>query len=258
MKYKNIEITNKNYISVITINRPKFLNALNIATIQELSKALLNIEKNKEIRCVIITGQGNKSFVAGADIKEFSNFTKKEAFEMSKNGQKNLFDYIECMRTPVISAVNGYALGGGLELALASHIRIFSENAKVGLPEVSLGLIPGYGGTQRLSQLCGKGIALKMILSAEIIDAKTALKYGITNLVVNNENLILESKKLAKQICNNSPNSIGNAIESINACFNFNLDGFEYEIEKFSDCFNSSDFREGASAFMEKRKPTFN
>ena len=257
MNYENILIEQENSIQVITINRPSKLNALNKLTIEELSHALIASEKNPSVRVVIITGAGEKAFVAGADISEFSEFSVEEGKDLSKKGHDKLFSMIDQMKTPVIAAVNGFALGGGLELAMAAHIRIFSENAKVGLPETSLGVIPGYGGTQRLAQIAGKGRAMEMILSAEMINASKALDYGITNNVVPLEELIGSAKKLAQIISRNSPMSIAAAIQCINANYAPGVDGMTYEINAFGNCFGTEDFAEGTRAFIEKRKANF-
>jgi enoyl-CoA hydratase len=177
MNFENILITSENGIGQITINRPSKLNALNVATIQELHEGLENLDANPEIRVIIITGEGEKAFVAGADISEFANFSIEEGAHLAAKGQELLFDFVEKLKTPVIAAVNGFALGGGLELAMACHFRVASDNAKMGLPEVSLGVIPGYGGTQRLPQLVGQGRAMEMIMTAGMIDAETAKSY---------------------------------------------------------------------------------
>ena len=257
MNYENILIEQENSIQVITINRPSKLNALNKLTIEELSHALIASEKNPSVRVVIITGAGEKAFVAGADISEFSEFSVEEGKDLSKKGHEKLFSMVDQMKTPVIAAVNGFALGGGLELAMAAHIRIFSENAKVGLPETSLGVIPGYGGTQRLAQIAGKGRAMEMILSAEMINASKALDYGITNNVVPLEELIGSAKKLAQIIIRNSPMAIAAAIQCINANYAPGVDGMTYEINAFGNCFGTEDFAEGTRAFIEKRKADF-
>ena len=225
MNYENILVELENSIQVITINRPSKLNALNKATIEELSHVLIAADNEASIRVVIITGAGEKAFVAGADISEFSEFSVEEGKNLSKKGHDQLFSRIDQMKTPVIAAVNGFALGGGLELAMAAHVRIFSENARVGLPETSLGVIPGYGGTQRLAQIAGKGRAMEMILSAKMIDAATALSYGITNKVVPIEELIETAKKMAKKIIKNSPMAIAKAIQCINANYTPGVDG---------------------------------
>ena len=257
MNYENILVELENSIQVITINRPSKLNALNKATIEELSHVLVAADNEASIRVVIITGAGEKAFVAGADISEFSEFSVEEGKNLSKKGHDQLFSRIDQMKTPVIAAVNGFALGGGLELAMAAHVRIFSENARVGLPETSLGVIPGYGGTQRLAQIAGKGRAMEMILSAEMIDTATALNYGITNKVVPIEGLIKTAKKMAKKIIKNSPMAIAKAIQCINANYTSGVDGLAFEVNAFGDCFGTPDFKEGTSAFLEKRKADF-
>ena len=257
MNYENILVELENSIQVITINRPSKLNALNKATIEELSHVLVAADNEASIRVVIITGAGEKAFVAGADISEFSEFSVEEGKNLSKQGHDQLFSRIDQMKTPVIAAVNGFALGGGLELAMAAHVRIFSENARVGLPETSLGVIPGYGGTQRLAQIAGKGRAMEMILSAKMIDAATALSYGITNKVVPVEELIETAKKMAKKIIKNSPMAIAKAIQCINANYTSGVDGLAFEVNAFGDCFGTPEFKEGTSAFLEKRKADF-
>ena len=257
MNYENILVELENSIQVITINRPSKLNALNKATIEELSHVLIAADKEASVRAIIITGAGEKAFVAGADISEFSDFSVEEGKNLSKKGHDQLFSRIDQMKTPVIAAVNGFALGGGLELAMAAHVRIFSENARVGLPETSLGVIPGYGGTQRLAQIAGKGRAMQMVLSAEMIDAATALNYGITNKVVPLEELMEAAKKMAKKIIKNSPMAIAKAIQCINANYTSGIDGLAFEVNTFGECFGTPDFKEGTSAFLEKRKADF-
>lgn len=257
MKEENIRLNVQNGIGFISINRPKQLNALNISTIKELSENLKKVETDKTIKVAILSGEGNKAFVAGADIKEFANFSKKEGEDLARNGQESLFNLIENFSKPVIAAVNGFALGGGLELAMSCHIRIASQNAKMGLPEVSLGVIPGYGGTQRLAQLVGKGRAFEMITTGQMISAKTALDYGLINHLVPQQDLIDKCIGIADQIMKNSPNAIASAIKSINAGFENDTDGFKVEINSFGDCFENDEFKEGTKAFLEKRKPNF-
>jgi enoyl-CoA hydratase len=257
MTYQNILLNSEAGIQTITINRPSKLNALNSATIQELSSALQQAEVNQSIRAIILTGAGEKAFVAGADIAEFAHFSVEQGKVLSQKGHDDLFTCIESMRTPVIAAVNGFALGGGLELAMAAHIRIFSDNARVGLPETSLGVIPGYGGTQRLAQIAGKGIAMQMILTAEMIDAQAALSYGIATKVVPLEDLLPTAQKLAKKILRNSPMAIGAAIQCVNANYDAGVDGLAFEVNAFGNCFGTSDFTEGTSAFLDKRRPSF-
>jgi len=257
MSYQNIIAEHEGHLGFITIDRPKKLNALNKATIQELHEAFVSLEEDKDIRAIIITGSGEKAFVAGADISEFSDFDSGQAKILAAKGQKNLFDLVSELSTPVIAAVNGFALGGGLELAMACHIRVASDNAKMGLPEVSLGLIPGYGGTQRLPQLVGKGRALEMITTGGMINADQANSYGLVNHVVSQEELLSFCEDLAKKIARNSPSAIGAAIQAVNANYDESVNGFEIEIDAFGNCFGTEDFEEGTSAFLEKRKPNF-
>ncbi len=257
MEAPNILVKIENRIAIITLNRPQQLNALNHQLINNLNQELKKIKTNKNVKSIIITGSGEKAFVAGADIKEFAKFSIEEGKSLAKDGQKKLFDFIENFPIPVIAAINGFALGGGLELAMACHIRIASSNAKMGLPEVSLGVIPGYGGTQRLAQLVGKGKAIEMITTGRMIDANQAYNYRLVNNVVEAGELISKCKELCYQIAKNSPNAITAAIKSINAGFDSSLDGFEVEINSFGNCFETKDFIEGTSAFLEKRKPNF-
>ncbi|MFE3871423.1 enoyl-CoA hydratase/isomerase family protein [Flavobacterium sp. ZS1P70] len=257
MNYENILIATENNIATITINRPTKLNALNGMTISDLHKAIKTLGKNNEIRVIILTGSGEKAFVAGADIAEFANFSIEEGMQLAAEGQAKLFDYIENLKTPVIAAINGFALGGGLELAMACHFRVASDNAKMGLPEVSLGLIPGYGGTQRLPQLVGKGRAMEMIMTAGMITAEDAYKAGLVNHVVPQAELLEFCTGIAKRIMKNSPYAIGKAIKSVNANFKEGKNGYETEIKAFGKCFGTEDFKEGTTAFLEKRKATF-
>lgn len=255
--YNNILTEQKGHLLIITINRPAQLNALNKETIEELHRALSAGDEDSDTGVIIITGSGEKSFVAGADIKEFADFTISQGGELAMNGQKYLFNFIENLTTPVIAAVNGFALGGGLELAMACHIRVASSNARMGLPEVSLGVIPGYGGTQRLTQLVGKGKANEMVFTAGMIKADEALQWGLANYIVEPEELMSKVEEIANKILNNSPTAIASAIRSINANFEDGINGFDVEIEEFGKCFGTEDFKEGTSAFLEKRKPNF-
>jgi enoyl-CoA hydratase len=241
----------------ITINRPKQLNALNKDTIAELNKALSAANDDNGVGVVILTGSGEKSFVAGADIKEFADFSIAQGGELAQKGQDSLFSFIENMSTPVIAAVNGFALGGGLELAMASHIRVASSNARMGLPEVSLGVIPGYGGTQRLAQLVGRGKANEMVFTAGMIKADEALTWGLVNYVVEAEELMSKAEDIAGKILNNSGTAIAAAIRSINANYQDGVNGYDVEIEEFGKCFGTDEFKEGTTAFLEKRKPNF-
>ena len=257
MVLENNILEHEKGIATIYINRPEKLNALNKATIQELHEILVLADENPDIRVIIITGRGEKAFVAGADIAEFAHFSVKEGSQLAAQGQQILFDFIENMKTPVIAAINGFALGGGLELAMACHIRIASENAKMGLPETSLGVIPGYGGTQRLPQLVGKGRAMEMILTAGMISAEDAYRSGLVNHVLPQAELLDFTKALAQRIMKNSPVAIAKAIEAVNANFVSGVNGFEVEINAFGECFATEDFREGTTAFLEKRKADF-
>ena len=257
MSYQNILTSFQNNICSITINRPNKLNALNKDTIGELGLAISEADTDESCRVIIITGSGDKAFVAGADIAEFSDFDERQGSELAEEGQQILFDFIANLNTPVIAAINGYALGGGLELAMAAHFRIASENAKLGLPEVSLGLIPGYGGTQRLPQLVGKGKAMELIMSASMLNANEALQWGLVNHVVKSEELMDFASKIASKISHNSSTAIAAAIRAINASFEKSINGFETEISEFGNCFGTEDFIEGTTAFLEKRKPNF-
>ncbi|GAB4376748.1 MAG: enoyl-CoA hydratase-related protein [Salibacteraceae bacterium] len=256
MNYEYLKTDSREYVTIVTINRPDKLNALNRAVIRELSDCMSSLDKDKQVRCVILTGAGPKAFVAGADIAEFANFSVKEGQNLAAEGQKLLFDQIEAMRTPVIAAINGYALGGGLELAMSCHIRLASNNARMGLPEVSLGVIPGYGGTQRLTELVGRGRAFEMICTGKMITAEEALEYGLVNTVCPQQDLLTLCEKLAGDIVKNSPVAVGFAIEAINAGRAAKT-GFLKEIELFGKAFGTRDFKEGTTAFLEKRKPSF-
>jgi|TARA_Y100000385_G_C12998849_1_gene596187 enoyl-CoA hydratase len=257
MKYNTILSDFSDGVTTITINRPTKLNALNSATIEELHEAITAAESDFDTKVIIITGSGEKAFVAGADISEFANYDENQAYELSKKGQHLLFDLIENLSTPVIAAVNGFALGGGLELAMAAHFRLASTNARMGLPEVSLGLIPGYGGTQRLTQLVGKGRAMELIMTASMIDAEKALTYGLVNYVVPQEELLPRCFALADQIKSNSSLAISAAIKAVNANFADGVNGYNVEISEFAKCFGTGDFEEGTTAFLEKRKAQF-
>ena len=254
---ENILIEKQDNIAVVTINRPTKLNALNKATIQELHDGFNALNEDKSVKAIIITGSGEKAFVAGADIVEFANFSIAEGQQLAAEGQALLFDFVQNLSTPVIAAVNGFALGGGLELAMSCHFRIASTNAKMGLPEVTLGVIPGYGGTQRLAQLIGKGRAMELIMTAGMIDAETAKNYGLVNHVVAQDELLEFVKGIATKISNNSTVAIAKAIQAINANFEDGTNGYEVEIENFGACFGTEDFKEGTSAFLEKRKAAF-
>lgn len=258
MSYTNLLYRTENKIAYITINRPDKLNALNKQTIEELNQAFTDAQKDETVRVIIITGSGEKAFVAGADISEFASFSIEQGKTLAAEGQKKLFDHVENCSKPVIAAVNGFALGGGLELAMSAHIRVASDNARVGLPEVSLGVIPGYGGTQRLAQYVGKGKAFEMIFTAGMIDANEALANHLVNYVVPQADLIKKCEEIAGKIIKNSGTAIASAIASVNAGFVDGVNGFQTEITEFGKCFGTEEFKEGTGAFLEKRKPVFN
>lgn len=255
MTYQNLLVEIENKIAVVTLNRPQALNALNKDLLTDLSNFLDEAQNNAEIRVVILTGSGEKSFVAGADIKEFSDFNGEQGEELAQKGQEKVFNKVENFSKPVIAAVNGFALGGGLELAMSAHFRIASENAKLGLPEVTLGLIPGYGGTQRLPKLIGKGRAAQMIFTAEMISAQRAYEVGLVNEVVPQADLLDRAKAIASKIAGNSSVAISKAIYAMN--LSDTGQGFDAEIKSFGELFDQADFKEGVSAFLEKRKPNF-
>ena len=257
MNFVNILSTVDNGVQLITINRPKKLNALNKQTIEELSEAFAQADKNPEVKVIVITGSGEKAFVAGADISEFASFDVAQGKALSKQGHDILFNLVERLSTPVIAAVNGFALGGGLELAMSCHIRVFADTARVGLPETSLGVIPGYGGTQRLTQLIGKGRALELMMTAGMAKADQAFAWGLANHVVSQEELIPTAMKIAGKIMNNSSNAIAAAIRTVNASFEDGVNGFDVEIDEFGKCFGTPHFVEGTTAFLEKRKADF-
>ncbi len=257
MTYHNILISVHNEILTITINRPDKLNALNKKTIEEIGNAVKNAEADSSIAGIIITGAGPKAFVAGADISEFVNYNAKEGKELSAAGHK-IFNSIETCEKPVIAAVNGFALGGGCELAMSCHIRVASDNAKFGQPEVNLGVIPGYGGTQRLIHLIGKGKALEYLMTTDMINAQQALEFGLVNHVTTQDQLIPKCEEIIEKIKKKSPNAIAGVIRCVNANFTDGVDGFQAEIDEFGKCFNSGDFKEGTTAFLEKRSAVFN
>jgi enoyl-CoA hydratase len=257
MVYQQIIAEVKENIFYITINREQKLNALNKEVLTELAHAIKLATQSNEIRGVLLTGAGEKAFVAGADISEFQNYSLAEGKELAKVGQTNVFDAIENCSKPVVAAINGFALGGGLELAMACHIRIASENAKLGLPEVTLGLIPGYGGTQRLTQLVGKGRAIEMITTADMITAEKAYRIGLVNEVVSQAELISKAEEILNKIKQRAPLAVASAIKAVNSSLKNNLNGFEIEIEEFAKCFQTEDFKEGVGAFLEKRKAVF-
>ncbi len=255
MEFKNLLVEIENKIAVVTLNRPESLNALNKGLLEDISRFLDWARENDEIRVLILTGSGEKSFVAGADIKEFSDFNGHQGENLAAEGQNNVFNKVENFPKPILAAINGFALGGGLELAMAAHIRIASDNARMGLPEVTLGLIPGYGGTQRLPKLIGKGRAAQMIFTAEMISASRAYEIGLVNEIVPQSELLEKAKSIASKIASNSSMAISKAIQVIN--LSDSEKGFEAEIKAFGELFDKKDFKEGVSAFLEKRKPDF-
>ena len=257
MNYENILLSLNNRILRITINRESKLNALNKLTLAELHVALSDAFQNAEVGGIILTGAGPKAFVAGADISEFADLNADEGRIFAQEGHHKVFDRMHASEKPIIAAINGFALGGGLELAMACHIRIASENARLGLPEVTLGLIPGYGGTQRLSQLVGRGRALEMILTADMITAAKAMEIGLVNEVVAPENLLAAAEDKMSKILSRAPIAVGAAINAVNASLTDGVNGFEEEINQFARCFDTADFKEGVSAFLEKRPAQF-
>jgi enoyl-CoA hydratase len=252
-----IKTHNTSFILIVTVSRPESLNALNVEVLTGLHTIIQEAYHNEAVKGIILTGEGEKAFVAGADIKELSSLTKEQAFALAQKGQK-LFKSIEDFPKPIIAAVNGFALGGGCELAMACHIRIATENAKFGQPEVNLGIVPGYGGTQRLTQLVGRGKALELIMTADFISAQEAKAIGLVNHVVTNRDELMDlATKMMTKILSKSPIAIAQVIKSVNAGFDGEAVGYKTEAESFATCSASEDFKEGTSAFMEKRKANF-
>ncbi len=257
MAYKNIIVEIHDRLAVVTINRPDKLNALDEETKAELEEVFISFTENSDIGAVIVTGAGGKAFVAGTDIDELKSLDAGSAKEFARRGQE-LFSLIENLGKPVIAAVNGYALGGGCELALACHIRLASENAMFGQPEVNLGIMPGYGGTQRLPRLIGKGRATEMILTGALIDAKEAWRIGLVNAVVSSAELMNASESIARSILAKGRVSVRNALNAINASDMTSIsNGLNIEADLFGECLGTEDSKEGISAFREKRKPAF-
>ena len=257
MTFEHLLVEKQDKIAWISLHRPKKLNALNEALLKELHQLFRALEKDTEIRVIVLTGSGEKAFVAGADIAEFALYDSQQGEALSRQGQQLVFDCIAHSKKPVIAAINGFALGGGLELALSCHIRIASTNARMGLPETSLGVIPGYGGTQRLAQLIGRGRATELILSCRMMEAKEALAVGLVTQVVAQEDLLASAAALADKIMQNSSNAMGHALQSIDAAYQEGLNGFEEEIKRFGQCFDHPEFKEGTQAFLAKRKANF-
>jgi enoyl-CoA hydratase len=253
--YQTILADLESGILTITINRPDKLNALNNQVFNDLDAVLDDVYKNSEIKCSIITGAGTKAFVAGADISEFLELSLSEATKLSTRGHR-VFDKIENSPKPIIAAVNGFALGGGCELALACHFIYASENAKFGQPEVNLGLIPGYGGTQRLTQLIGRNRSMELLMSGNMLSAKEAMDCGVVNKVFSPEELLPKTKEILLLIQTKAPIAVAKVIECVNN-FDHTQQGYDLEIKKFAECFATKDAKEGAAAFLEKRKPNF-
>ena len=252
----NISTQINNNILLITIEREAKMNALNIATLQEIKEAVEEAQGNDEVYGIILTGAGTKAFAAGADISEFADFGVAEGTKMSADGHE-VMNTLERSAKPVIAAVNGFALGGGCELAMACHMRIASSNAKMGQPEVNLGVPPGYGGTQRLVQLVGKGRALQLLMTADAIDANTALSYGLVNEVVEQEALLARCEAILSKISSKSPSAVRMVIDCVNAYFTEGEDGMQREIKEFGEAFGTADFKEGTRAFLNREKPGF-
>ena len=255
--YTTLLTTLENGTLIITINRPDKMNALNKDVIEELGKALDEVYNNSEVKTAIITGAGEKAFVAGADISEFSSLGADGGMALAKKGAMLVFDKIEDCPKPVVAAVNGFALGGGCELAMACHFRVASSNAKFGQPEVNLGLIPGYGGTQRLTKLVGRGKSMELNMTGDMIGADEAKALGLVNHVVPLEELLTKTKEILQKIQAKAPLAVSKIIECVNDAANGDHKGFEKEIARFGQCFTTEDAKEGASAFLEKRKPSF-
>lgn len=257
MAYETLLVTTEKNICIITINRPDKLNALNKTVFDELEQAVDALDNDDNLKAAIITGAGEKAFVAGADIKEFSTFTKEQAEKLSKRGQEVFFK-IENHRKPIIAAVNGFALGGGCELAMSCHFRICSDNAKFGQPEVNLGLIAGYGGTQRLTQLVGKGKSMELHLSGGLLNAQEALQWGLVNHVTSKEELMPKAIEILSVITSKAPIALQYVIQTVNASANgVGLPGFAQETSAFGACFETEDMKEGVGAFLEKRAAVF-
>ncbi len=253
--YSTLLVQTEAGICTITINRPDKMNALNKDVFNDIDNAIDAAKQDPAVRSVIITGAGTKAFVAGADISEFLSLKPEQATELSRKGQQ-VFDKIESLSKPVVAAVNGFALGGGCELALACHFIYASENAKFGQPEVNLGLIPGYGGTQRLTQVLGRNRSMELLMSAKMITAKEAQQYGMVNEVTSQEELLPKAREVLTLIQTKAPFAVAKVVECVNA-FDHTQDGYDFEVNRFTECFKTEDMKEGASAFLEKRKPDF-
>ena len=257
MKYKTLKVNIQKRLGWITIKRRKKLNALNRETLAELQHALAILEEDDNVRLLVIRGSGDIAFVAGADIQELAELSAEEGAALAHKGNQQVFDYIEHYSKPVIAAVNGYALGGGLELAMACHLRVFADTAKVGMPETSLGLIPGYGGTQRLPQLVGRGRAMELLLTGDMIDAQRAHEIGLANAVCSPNELETKVRELAAAILKNAPEAQQQLLAAVRAGYDPQTDGYAVETEGFGACFETDNFKQGTKAFLQKRKPKF-
>jgi enoyl-CoA hydratase len=256
MTYDTLLVSLEEGILLVTINRPDKLNAINRQVMTDLESAIDEAETNPAVKGVILTGAGSKAFVAGADISEFLGLDHGEGMDIARRGLMIFFKIERCSK-PVIAAVNGFALGGGCELAMACHFRVASENARFAQPEVNLGLIPGYGGTQRLVQLIGKGRALELLMTGEMIDAQKAHTYGLVNHVVPAGEVVAKARSIMEVIISKAPFAISACINAVNAVFTSGSNGYDIETDAFGDCFETEDMKEGATAFLEKRKPVF-
>jgi len=257
MNFENLQLDQHDTVATLTVARLEKLNALNCKTVDELHQAFENLARQREVRAIVVTGAGNKAFVAGADIGEIRDQTPLDAQHFSRRGQR-LMRRIETMPKPVIAAINGFALGGGLELALACHFRYASENARLGLPEIRLGIIPGFGGTQRLSRLVGRSRAIEMMLTGEPIDASTAERYGIVQGVVGAGEVLDHASGIAARLAQAAPHAVRAILETVDRGLNMPIDqALDFETARFALCCATDDMREGTAAFLEKRKPDF-
>ena len=254
---ENILIEKQDNFAIVTINRPTKLNALNKATIEELHEAFTALNTDSSTKVIILTGSGEKAFVAGADISEFADFSAAEGAQLAAKGQELLFDFVQNLQTPVIAAVNGFALGGGCELAMACHFIIASESAVFGQPEVNLGIMVGYGGSQRLTQRVGKGRAMELVITGKTINATQAMNYGLVNYVVPQTELLDKAFSILRVSHEKAPLSVANSIKAVNAAWNEAENGYDIEAKLFGECFTTHDAKEGITAFIEKRKPEF-
>lgn len=255
-EYENLKLSLDNHILTLAIDRPDSMNALNNQTIEEIREAVGEAVLDDDVKGMIITGAGDKAFVAGADIKEIKELNEVNSRKFAENGQE-VFGLIENCEKPVIAAVNGYALGGGCELAMACHVRVATDNAMFGQPEVKLGIIPGYGGTQRLTQLVGKGRAMELLMTGKMISANEALTIGLVNYVVSSDELLNTVNEVLAQILKQAPRAVANVVNCVNAVFDNEANGYQTEANNFMNCCRTEDFKEGTSAFLEKREPVF-